>query len=57
MFYLDAEQRLLGACGWGQGNSVAKDIKLCERLIASQNVLSVLALADADVSLKQLLRN
>nr|WP_180207114.1 FAD-dependent oxidoreductase [Pseudomonas sp. SbOxS1]NYU07404.1 FAD-dependent oxidoreductase [Pseudomonas sp. SbOxS1] len=57
LFYLDAEQRLLGACGWGQGNSVAKDIKLCERLIASQNALSVVALADADVSLKQLLRN
>ncbi|MFW0754859.1 NAD(P)/FAD-dependent oxidoreductase [Pseudomonas sp. H11T01] len=57
LFYLDAEQRLLGACGWGQGNSVAKDIKLCERLIANHNPLSVVALADADVSLKQLLRN
>ncbi|WP_213941383.1 FAD-dependent oxidoreductase [Pseudomonas sp. dw_612] len=57
LFYLDAEQRLQGACGWGQGNSVAKDIKLCERLIASQNPLSTEALADANVSLKQLLRN
>ncbi|MDN3224318.1 NAD(P)/FAD-dependent oxidoreductase [Pseudomonas nunensis] len=57
LFYLDAEQRLQGACGWGQGNSVAKDIKLCERLIASQNPLSADALADANVSLKQLLRN
>jgi NADPH-dependent 2,4-dienoyl-CoA reductase/sulfur reductase-like enzyme len=57
LFYLDAEQRLQGACGWGQGNSVAKDIKLCERLIASQICLSVGALADADVPLKQLLRN
>lgn len=57
LFYLDAEQRLLGACGWGQGNSVAKDIKLCERLITHHNPLSVVALADADVSLKQLLRN
>ncbi|WP_248767290.1 MULTISPECIES: FAD-dependent oxidoreductase [unclassified Pseudomonas] len=56
LFYLDAEQRLLGACGWGQGNSIAKDIKLCERLIANHNPLSVVALADADVSLKQLLR-
>ena len=57
LFYLDAEQRLQGACGWGQGNSIAKDIKLCERLIAHHNPLSVDALADADVPLKQLLRN
>jgi len=57
LFYLDAEQRLQGACGWGQGNSVAKDIKLCERLIAHHNPLSVAALADADVPLKQLLRS
>ncbi|MBD9562737.1 NAD(P)/FAD-dependent oxidoreductase [Pseudomonas sp. PDM09] len=57
LFYLDAEQRLQGACGWGQGNSIAKDIKLCERLIAHRNLLSVDALADADVPLKQLLRN
>lgn len=57
LFYLDAEQRLQGACGWGRGNSVAKDIKLCERLIASHNPLSVEALADAEVSLKQLLRS
>ncbi|VVO35235.1 NAD(P)/FAD-dependent oxidoreductase [Pseudomonas fluorescens] len=57
MFYLDAEQRLQGACGWGQGNSIARDIKLCERLIAHSNPLSVGALADADVPLKQLLRS
>ncbi|WP_055127923.1 NAD(P)/FAD-dependent oxidoreductase [Pseudomonas mediterranea] len=57
MFYLDAEHRLQGACGWGQGNSIAKDIKLCERLIANRSRLALDALADADVSLKQLLRN
>jgi NADPH-dependent 2,4-dienoyl-CoA reductase/sulfur reductase-like enzyme len=57
LFYLDAEQRLQGACGWGQGNSIAKDIKLCERLITHHNPLSVVDLADADVPLKQLLRN
>ncbi|AZD21904.1 NAD(P)/FAD-dependent oxidoreductase [Pseudomonas chlororaphis] len=57
LFYLDAEQRLQGACGWGLGNSVGKDIKLCERLIALHNPLSMDALADADVPLKQLLRN
>ncbi|MGF6514047.1 3-phenylpropionate/trans-cinnamate dioxygenase ferredoxin reductase subunit [Pseudomonas sp. BT76 TE3572] len=57
LFYLDAERRLQGACGWGQGNSVAKDIKLCERLITSHNPLSAEALADAGVPLKQLLRS
>lgn len=57
LFYLDTEQRLSGACGWGPGNSVAKDIKLCERLIAHPGPLSPCALADASVALKQLLRS
>ncbi|HEF4758272.1 TPA: FAD-dependent oxidoreductase [Pseudomonas putida] len=57
LFYLDAEHRLLGACGWGLGNSVARDIKVCERLIAHRQSLSVSALVDTDVPLKQLLRN
>ncbi len=57
LFFLDADQRLQGACGWGAGNSVAKDIKLCERLIGAGLPLPVDALADASVSLKTLLRN
>ncbi|RMQ40893.1 putative protein-dependent dehydrogenase [Pseudomonas cichorii] len=57
LFYLDAEHRLMGACGWGPGNSVAKDIKLCERLIGSQNALDARQLADPQTPLKQLLRN
>lgn len=57
LFYLDPQQRLQGACGWGQGNSIAKDIKLCERLIAQGNPLLADTLADADVSLKQVLRS
>lgn len=56
LFYLDEEQRLQGVSGWGQGASIAKDIKLCERLILDAKVLSVAALADPGVSLKQLLR-
>ncbi|WP_213878742.1 FAD-dependent oxidoreductase [Pseudomonas sp. dw_358] len=56
MFYLDAEQRLQGACGWGPGNSVAKDIKLCERLITAGPVLRTDALADPGQPLKQWLR-
>ncbi|MCS3515679.1 MULTISPECIES: NAD(P)/FAD-dependent oxidoreductase [Pseudomonas] len=56
LFYLDADQRLQGACGWGRGNSVAKDVKLCERLISARIALNAASLADPDVSLKQLLR-
>lgn len=56
LFYLDAEQHLLGACGWAPGNSVAKDIKLCERLIAARIPLNTTDLADPKLSLKHLLR-
>ena len=56
LFYLDQHSRLLGASGWGAGNSIAKDIKLCERLIESQVELPLAPLADAGVSLKGLLR-
>ncbi|MBV4481702.1 NAD(P)/FAD-dependent oxidoreductase [Pseudomonas khavaziana] len=56
LFYLDADARLQGACGWAPGNGAARDIKLCERLIAAGTVLNPGSLADADVSLKPLLR-
>lgn len=56
LFYLDADGRLQGVSGWGQGASIGKDIKLCERLILDAKVLSTAALADPGVSLKQLLR-
>ncbi|WDU65522.1 FAD-dependent oxidoreductase [Pseudomonas poae] len=56
LFYLDAEHRLQGACGWAPGNSVAKDIKLCERLISAGIVLNPSSLADATLPLKPLLR-
>jgi 3-phenylpropionate/trans-cinnamate dioxygenase ferredoxin reductase subunit len=56
LFYLDAEQRLRGACGWAPGNSVAKDIKLCERLIGARLALDAASLSDPDLSLKHLLR-
>jgi 3-phenylpropionate/trans-cinnamate dioxygenase ferredoxin reductase subunit len=56
LFYLDADHRLQGACGWGPGNSVAKDIKLCERLISARIALNAASLVDPDVSLKHLLR-
>ena len=56
LFYLDAEQRLQGACGWAPGNGAARDIKLCERLITARMALNAASLADPELSLKQLLR-
>ncbi|PHX44792.1 pyridine nucleotide-disulfide oxidoreductase, partial [Pseudomonas sp. NZIPFR-PS2] len=56
LFYVDADQRLQGACGWAPGNSVAKDIKLCERLISAHLSLAPASLADPELSLKHLLR-
>nr|WP_314527924.1 FAD-dependent oxidoreductase [uncultured Pseudomonas sp.] len=56
LFYLDADQHLQGACGWAPGNSVAKDIKLCERLISARIALDTASLANPELSLKLLLR-
>ena len=56
LFYLDADHRLQGACGWAPGNSVAKDIKLCERLISARIALDTASLANPELSLKLLLR-
>ncbi len=56
LFYLDANHRVQGACGWAPGNSVAKDIKLCERLISARLSLDPASLADPELSLKHLLR-
>lgn len=56
LFYLDADHRLQGACGWAAGNRVAKDIKLCERLISARIPLDDASLADPGLSLKHLLR-
>jgi NADPH-dependent 2,4-dienoyl-CoA reductase/sulfur reductase-like enzyme len=56
LFYLGSDSRLLGASAWGQGNSAAKDIKLCERMIESRVSVSAEQLADGSVSLKSLLR-
>ncbi|GGX79072.1 NAD(P)/FAD-dependent oxidoreductase [Vogesella alkaliphila] len=56
LFYLDAAERLQGACGWGAGNSIARDIKLAEMLIRSGKALPAAALADPASSLKSLLK-
>lgn len=56
LFCLDAAGRLQGACGWGAGNSIARDIKLAEMLIASGKALDPTALAAPDINLKTLLK-
>jgi 3-phenylpropionate/trans-cinnamate dioxygenase ferredoxin reductase subunit len=55
-FYLD-EGRLVAAAGLGIGNSLAKDIKLAEMLIAAGISPDPAALADPAVNLKALLRS
>jgi 3-phenylpropionate/trans-cinnamate dioxygenase ferredoxin reductase subunit len=56
LLYLDQQGQVVGASGWGEGNSVARDIKLCERLIESRISVSLDTLSDPEVALKQLLR-
>jgi 3-phenylpropionate/trans-cinnamate dioxygenase ferredoxin reductase subunit len=56
IFHLDAAGRLVGASGIGPGNSIARDVKLAEMLIAKQSSPAREALADASVQLKTLLK-
>ncbi|WDZ80005.1 FAD-dependent oxidoreductase (plasmid) [Ensifer adhaerens] len=55
-FYLDGG-RLVAAAGLGLGNSIAKDIKLAEMLIAAGISPEPQALADPGVNLKALLKS
>lgn len=55
-FYLDGG-RLVAAAGLGPGNSLAKDIKLAEMLIAAGISPDPAALADPAVNLKALLKS
>ena len=55
-FELDPDSKLSAVSGIGPGNSVAKDIKVCERLMAAGRILSAQELADPAVKLKKLLK-
>lgn len=55
LFHLGADGRLLGASGLGQGNDVARDIRIAQRLIARRAVPDPAYLADPTASLKTLL--
>jgi 3-phenylpropionate/trans-cinnamate dioxygenase ferredoxin reductase component len=55
-FGLAGGGRLIAAAAAGPGNSVARDIRLAEMLIARRAVPDRAALADPSVTLKSLLR-
>ena len=56
MFLRIDEGRLVGASGVGPGNSIARDVKLAEMLIAKRATPSAAQLADPTIHLKALLK-
>jgi 3-phenylpropionate/trans-cinnamate dioxygenase ferredoxin reductase subunit len=57
IFHLDAAGRLVGCSGIGTGNSIAREVKLAEMLIARQASPAADSLADPKVQLKALLKS
>ncbi|WP_349959300.1 FAD-dependent oxidoreductase [Rhizobium sp. ZPR3] len=55
LFHLDGGGKILAASGIGPGNSVARDIRLAEMLIAAGRRPDPTALANPEMKLKQLL--
>lgn len=55
LFHLDVDGRLVAASGIGLGNSVARDVRVAEMLIAAQARPVSAALTASDVKLKSLL--
>ena len=55
-FELNGDHKLISVAAIGPGNSVAKDVKICERLISAGTVLSPEDLANPDLNLKKLLK-
>ena len=56
-FGLNDQERLVSAAGVGTGNSVAKDIRLAEMLIAVQKTMNPVELSDPNLNPKKLLKN
>jgi 3-phenylpropionate/trans-cinnamate dioxygenase ferredoxin reductase component len=56
IFYLDAESRLVGACGWGQTSRIVKELKLTRMLVEKQACIAAEVLKDPLMSLKALLK-
>nr|WP_315231064.1 FAD-dependent oxidoreductase [uncultured Albidiferax sp.] len=55
IFYLDAANRLVGACGWGQSSRVAKELKLARTLVERRITAAPDVLVDPATKLKALL--
>jgi 3-phenylpropionate/trans-cinnamate dioxygenase ferredoxin reductase subunit len=56
IFHLDGAGRMVAASGIGPGNTISRDVKLAEMLIAKRATPSPGALADPAVQLKTLLK-
>ncbi|WP_395688668.1 NAD(P)/FAD-dependent oxidoreductase [Aestuariivirga sp.] len=56
IFHLDGAGRMVAASGIGPGNTISRDVKLAEMLIAKRATPSPVALADPAVQLKALLK-
>ena len=56
IFHRAADGRLVGASGIGPGNSIGRDVKLAEMLIARRAAPDAGVLADTSVQLKSLLK-
>ncbi len=57
IFHLNDEDRLVGASGIGPGNSIARDVRLAEMLIAKNISPNASDLADTNVQLKTFLKS
>ncbi len=56
IFYLNAENCLVGACGWGQTSRIVKELKLTRMLVEKQACIAAEVLKDPLTSLKALLK-
>jgi len=56
LFQADGQGRLQAVAGVGQGNAIAKDIKLAQKLIEKGALLDEAAFSDPSINLKSLLR-
>jgi 3-phenylpropionate/trans-cinnamate dioxygenase ferredoxin reductase component len=56
IFYMDAEQRLVGACGWGPSTRIVKELKLTRMLVEKKACIATDVLIDPLSNLKALLK-
>lgn len=56
IFYMDAEQRLVGACGWGPSTRIVKELKLTRMLVEKKACIAPDVLKTPQSSLKALVK-